>query len=495
MTKRFSAVIALMLALSAPAAAQGPKVPPCDSAGALAKAPEVYKALRATLNTTCGSYQLVVTPFSDSTWTAKQLVAYLLHGTTPFPPTRPDTAIVPPKDTTPAPTPIDTTTRPLAWTGKHYAAGSRYLIPGYRRARWTYADTSGAVYGYSDGDLKCGYEGFNNTAPRGSGASYCELSEILTEVIPVTMAMGPITASALLVPKGGPGSGAERIQNGGGSGTPSSDGFGAFRTTCTLAKYAFDDPIANPRQPGAAHLHAFFGFVGVNAFTDSTTVKSGNSTCRGGALNRSSYWTPAWLSADNQVVPMKDGVFYYKNSYGEDVTKTQPMPFGLQIIAGNKLAIAPQFSPDGLLQITQWDCLSSGAHTANHATIPICNGGDTLRLTVYFPSCWDNKRLTSADQSHMAYPDHRVKPSACPATHPVQLPEISEHFDAEVPKGTTTAGWRISSDTDPTKPGISAHADWLLGWKPEIMKAFVANCINKRRDGGVGGLCDGRSLY
>src|SRR5436190_523213 len=39
---------------------------------------------------------------------------------------------------------------------------------------------------------------------------------------------------------------------------PASD-IGAFRTGCQLTKFAFDDPIVYPNQPGKSHLHTFFG--------------------------------------------------------------------------------------------------------------------------------------------------------------------------------------------------------------------------------------------
>jgi hypothetical protein len=118
MTKRFLAVIALVLATCAPPLtpllAQTKKIPPpkaapCDTAGQLARSPEISGALRATLNKTCGSYQILLSRYLDSSWTGAQLLAYVLHGKPPFPPPK-DTVvappiIVPPKDSTPTPVP------------------------------------------------------------------------------------------------------------------------------------------------------------------------------------------------------------------------------------------------------------------------------------------------------------------------------------------------------------------------------------------------------
>jgi len=55
---------------------------------------------------------------------------------------------------------------------------------------------------------------------------------------------------------------------------------GAFRTECRYSHVSFDDPIVYPGQPGAAHLHAFYGNTAMDAYT--TTADNGaSSTCAG----------------------------------------------------------------------------------------------------------------------------------------------------------------------------------------------------------------------
>ena len=99
----------------------------------------------------------------------------------------------------------------------------------------------------------------------------------------------------------------------------------------------FDDPIVYPGRPGAAHLHVFFGNTGIDAnSTVSSLMNSGNSTCRGGTLNRSSYWFPAMYdSQSGEVQTPDDGIFYYKTGYNMDATTIRPMPAGLRMIAGD----------------------------------------------------------------------------------------------------------------------------------------------------------------
>jgi predicted xylan-binding protein with Ca-dependent carbohydrate-binding module/uncharacterized protein DUF1996 len=89
------------------------------------------------------------------------------------------------------------------------------------------------------------------------------------------------------------GVGVDRIQATTEQAFPSSDGTGDFRTRCTPSHFAFDDPIVYPGQSGQSHMHVFFGNTGSNANSTSESLRTtGNSTCRGGTINRSSYWVP-----------------------------------------------------------------------------------------------------------------------------------------------------------------------------------------------------------
>jgi hypothetical protein len=78
----------------------------------------------------------------------------------------------------------------------------------------------------------------------------------------------------------------------------------------------------------------------------------------------------------------------------------------------------------------------------------------------------------------------------------VQLPEVTEHFDFPVTAGAKPATWHLSSDMDLSKPGgLSAHADWMMGWDPPTMLALTQNCLQKALDCGVGGLGGNKTLY
>ena len=269
------------------------------------------------------------------------------------------------------------------------------------------------------------------------------------------------------------------------------DGLGAFRTTCNIAKFAFDDPIVYPNQPGASHLHMFFGNTGITARSTAQSISnSGGSTCRGGILNRSAYWIPAlYDSVTKEIIAPRFGQFYYKSGSNVDVTKTVDIPNCLSMIAGDKAATGPQPYID-------WAC--GGVNQTGF--IPDCvNGVTTMTASVEFPQCWDGVNLDAPDhKSHMAYVIYQNPPlkSYCPASHPVQLPMINEQFDFPILPHHHPDRWRLSSDMYSTtlRGGRSLHADWMLGWDAPTMHSIVVNCLQKGLDCGVGTIGNGLQL-
>jgi Domain of unknown function (DUF1996) len=270
---------------------------------------------------------------------------------------------------------------------------------------------------------------------------------------------------------------------------PPADGYtGAFRTVCTFSHMAYDDPIVYPGQVGAAHLHSFFGNVLANANSTATSLSTtGASTCRGGILNRSSYWVPSMINSSGVPQAPEDMVMYYKTGYqgvrNEQITVP---PAGLRIIAGNSKSQAPQ-------DVVRYGCAAWApgflAAEPTSTTIPTCT--DSLIMRVEYPQCWDGVNLDSPDhQSHMAYGRYGV---GCPSTHPVAIPDLTMNFKWRL-NGTSTAGWRLSSDIVGAPAGSSGHADWFIGWDRATITTFVTQCLNAGRDCGTYLLGDGRML-
>ena len=276
------------------------------------------------------------------------------------------------------------------------------------------------------------------------------------------------------------------------SDVPTPSDVGAFRTVCQFSHMAFDDPIVYPGQPGKSHLHAFFGNTGTNAnSTASSIANTGNSTCRGGTINRTGYWAPAMIDTGNGV-PVKPDllIVYYKTGYyGITPSQVQPMPQGLRMIGGDSSASAPvQWGPQHFV------CSGPNGDSQPTYNIPTdCAVGSVIWAKVDFPQCWDGVNLDSPDhRSHMSFPVG----GQCPATHPVAIPNITTSVLYTVTDLAALKRWRLASDTyDPSIPaGYSNHADWFNGWKQDIVNTWIAKCDQASKDCAAHLIGDGRMM-
>lgn len=306
----------------------------------------------------------------------------------------------------------------------------------------------------------------------------------------------------------------ERTKNQPSSLAPTPVSKGAFRTVCGFSHMAHDDPIVWPNQPGRTHLHTFFGNTGVNAYSTAESIATtGNSTCRGGILNRTAYWAPSMINTETgaPLIPLDAGV-YYKTPIGPGTVPANmgDFPDGLRMVAGNAKATAPQSGSN-----VRWQCISTNGTYPTYTTIdpntgtawpkftvvdtqpgpaiPDCPIGSTLIQEIFFPSCWDGWNLDSADhKSHMAYHNYT---NGCPATHPVSLPVITlnVHYLVTMP----TSQWRLSSDmypdTDPA--GYSSHGDWFNGWHRPTQLMWNQKCNRESKDCHSDVLGNGLMLY
>ena len=279
---------------------------------------------------------------------------------------------------------------------------------------------------------------------------------------------------------------------------PASD-IGAFRTGCQVAKFANDDPIVYPGQPGKSHPHTFFGNTGVDAFsTAASLATTGNSTCRGGTINRSAYWVPSMVdtATGGLLAPMFESNFYYKTGYALPPSVITAMPPGLRMIAGDAGG-----NPSAPSQAVIYACVWDGGNSNWQKSIPDCpvKGTSWLIMGVDFPQCWDGVNLDSPDhKSHMANPVN-VKANNtgnCPADHPVAIPAIAFQILYQVKVSGETTKWRLASDKyDASQPaGYSGHGDWFNGWKPEIVDVWVQKCDREQKDCHSHLLGDGRMM-
>ncbi len=302
--------------------------------------------------------------------------------------------------------------------------------------------------------------------------------------------------AALLIPAWGSGKVAP-------SGKP--DVVGAFRFSCRPSHLSYDDPIVYPGQPGASHLHQFFGNTLANGNSTYASLRTtGESTCSN-ILNRSAYWMPAMMDGKGGVVIPDWMSVYYKRRPASD-SECQRMakacvqlPRGLRYVFGFSMADHARSDP---ARARWWNCDGPGAAPGHFATIAEaakgCPAGARIGGVLFSPDCWNGRDLDSPDhRSHMAYSTYVGDAFArCPATHPYVVPTFT--LGAWYTNDGSAARWRLSSDDMAGMArmpgGATLHADWWGAWEDSVLEAWHRNCIDKLLSCHSGNLGNGRQM-
>jgi hypothetical protein len=286
---------------------------------------------------------------------------------------------------------------------------------------------------------------------------------------------------------------------------------GKFRTVCNTSAISFDDPIVYPGQPGMAHLHNVFGNTAFSASLTPANIRSkGNSSCRGGTINMTAYWTPAMVdtAAGKPVLPKSNLVYYYTNfwPYMDDGSQMMPIPHGLVMIAGDAKLTGPGNPGNFSCLIKALGYNRTGFDRL--PTIPVCvTGEDELWMTVNFPQCWigngpDGKPiLDSPDhRSHMAYPEANPLPHTVGREYRCPLDASGRYSAGQLSRHVRDPGERCGDEELAAvlgrvrRPaGYSVHGDWMYGWDTDIADAWMLACIRARRNCGTAQLADGRT--
>ncbi|TML92759.1 MAG: DUF1996 domain-containing protein [Actinobacteria bacterium] len=236
-----------------------------------------------------------------------------------------------------------------------------------------------------------------------------------------------------------------------------------FVVTCTFSHRLADDPIVFPGQPGMSHLHDFFGAKTTNAFSTYDSLRASSTSCQNPS-DTAGYWFPSLLVAGQPVQPTQINAYYSNKDLPLPV---RVFPKSLKMVAGDSHATAPQSTG-----ITSWSCgpVSSQRSVSD---LPTCAPGETLRLRVRFPDCWDGVNLDSPDhKSHMAY----GVGGACPSDHAVAVTSLGITVIYPIRGGP---GVTLSSGGT-----YSGHGDFWNAWNQTTERNLVRDCINAARNCG-----------
>ncbi|MEM9616033.1 MAG: DUF1996 domain-containing protein [Actinomycetota bacterium] len=267
---------------------------------------------------------------------------------------------------------------------------------------------------------------------------------------------------------------------------------GRFHEVCQFSHLAYDDPIVFPGQPGATHLHMFFGNTRTNAFSTADSIlNEGGSTCGKGELNRTAYWIPALFDGNHNVIVPEEFMVYYQNSRTEN--QDVVLPDDLRFVHGEAHAPQPQQMVDPNAPNEKLIFFSCGWYAGRNTqnVIPNCDNDGFLEMSIRFPYCWNGREDSGDHKSHVVYPSESRggywKGDSCPASHPIELPRIRYRVFFDVRDFTTsTTQAYLSSDVDHMtgqvkQGGTTWHGDWFGGWHRETADILVENCIHPDR--------------
>ena len=248
---------------------------------------------------------------------------------------------------------------------------------------------------------------------------------------------------------------------------------GQFVVECGFSHYLPDDPIVHPGEPGASHLHQFFGSVDAGVDATEQQLLDGDTTCDQ-RLDTASYWTPALIDADQNLIEPIKAIAYYRAGPDVEPTEVVAYPPGMMLVAGDHTAVEPQ-----PLSIVSWSCMTGSMRSERPLD---CTGATSMRMSITFQDCWDGEHVRSPivpdPDLHVAY----SSAGECPDTHPVHLLQLQLAIDFPPVPADELDGLALASGDI-----LSGHADFWNTWDQAKLENEVAHCLHRNLPCGLAG--------
>ncbi len=283
-------------------------------------------------------------------------------------------------------------------------------------------------------------------------------------------------------------------------------GEGKLRFNCSHSHLSYDDPIVFPGQPGAAHLHNFYGNDLADANSTYETLRTtGTGSCEGGPLNRTGYWFPAMIKPASAGFPIPKVVkpswitiYYFQESsdlddyvsenpaYPHTTFGLQGFPNGMSMVFGwehtHPIQDPPypvwgrEADPGGARQNTLRDLYALGGEDEAQPS----GYYDNIFARIDSPSCWDGENLTvTGGRTHLAYQiQDGYSHAICPASHPYRVPRLTFIIAFSNQGPEDWKDWYTSVDRHTghnLDGGHGFHADWWGAWDGTIQNIWETN--------------------
>ena len=298
----------------------------------------------------------------------------------------------------------------------------------------------------------------------------------------------------------------------------SGDAVGGFRMTCVAGQLLKDDPIVYPGQPGASHLHQFWGNTGANANSTYQSLRTtGQTTCGdpNAPVNRTAYWMPAMLDGAGHAVKPDTIQIYYKqlpaggSACTASATACVGLPNGIRMVFGyNMKTMTGGPNDPGTMDYytMNYQCwkdvqgtpaVNGGFHTIADLVKAGCPAGSLLVISFTVPGCWDGKNLDSADhRSHLSYGTPETGGQICPASHPYLISAWQGNVRFTTDANFAAGKWHLASDEmmPGTIAGSTLHFDYFEAWSPAVKDTWQTRCIDAHLTCADGQLGNGTKI-
>ena len=247
-----------------------------------------------------------------------------------------------------------------------------------------------------------------------------------------------------------------------------------FVVVCTPTNRINSDPIVMPGSANEGmfmHEHTFVGQTG-SATSTVASLKAQPTNC-GISANHSLYWTPTLYKADGTpMVPYASRLYYRTGTIHPE--NLIPIPVGLEMIAGDKMATATTLQSPNVAGIYCRWISGSAANTdkqpfppgANGS--PVCPEGTIIAQSVEFPNCWNG--VIKYAPENFAYSSGD---GDCPAGMN-NIPKLTQEdrYDADG-HHVGEVGMYYAAMNSP----FTLHADALEAWDQATFDRLFTDCL------------------